>query len=260
MENKDIIEKKSQDTTFYKKTEKLTLAVFMVTDPLNDKEPLKWELRSAALSFMGFVRDVASGAAAGSPSTMKLRSRLAGILSSLDIAGEARIISSMNTSILHEEYTSVAACVNQCIKNAPLEREETPLSTLLETGGKEDSFDSIENLLARKGHNGRSKRQKINSNPDSNKTYQGGSSQLKSIDEKTKNKEGEHITKRQEKNKRQNDILYVLQSRGELSIKDISSVVSYCSEKTIQRELLSLIDQGKVGRRGARRWSKYYIV
>lgn len=49
---------------------------------------------------------------------------------------------------------------------------------------------------------------------------------------------------------------FVLQSKG-VSIKDISSVVKDCSEKTIQRELTELIKQGRIQKVGERRWSLY---
>ncbi|HUD02773.1 MAG TPA: hypothetical protein VMR46_01985 [Candidatus Paceibacterota bacterium] len=42
------------------------------------------------------------------------------------------------------------------------------------------------------------------------------------------------------------------------SIKDISRAVKGCSEKTIQRELATLIEHGLVEKRGERRWSIYY--
>ncbi len=49
---------------------------------------------------------------------------------------------------------------------------------------------------------------------------------------------------------------FVRKSDG-VSIKDISRVVQGCSEKTIQRELGSLIEQGLIIREGERRWSTY---
>lgn len=52
----------------------------------------------------------------------------------------------------------------------------------------------------------------------------------------------------------------VLSAKPEATIKDISMVITDCSEKTIQRELNSLIDTGEVIRQGERRWSKYSLV
>lgn len=59
---------------------------------------------------------------------------------------------------------------------------------------------------------------------------------------------------------RRERIMGVIKDRGEATIKDIASVVSDCSEKTIQRELIELIKDSIVHRDGERRWSKYKLV
>ena len=53
-------------------------------------------------------------------------------------------------------------------------------------------------------------------------------------------------------------ILDLVRKSNGVSIKDISKVVQNCSEKTIQRELNILIEQGVVKREGERRWSTYH--
>ncbi|MCB9810587.1 MAG: hypothetical protein H6779_01930 [Candidatus Nomurabacteria bacterium] len=52
----------------------------------------------------------------------------------------------------------------------------------------------------------------------------------------------------------------VLEAKPEATIKDIAEVITDVSEKTIQRELNSLIDKGQVIRQGERRWSKYSVI
>jgi hypothetical protein len=52
----------------------------------------------------------------------------------------------------------------------------------------------------------------------------------------------------------------VLEALPEATIKDIAEVITDVSEKTIQRELNSLIEKGQVIRQGERRWSKYTLV
>lgn len=52
----------------------------------------------------------------------------------------------------------------------------------------------------------------------------------------------------------------VLEAKPESTIKDISEVITDVSEKTIQRELNSLIEKGQVIRQGERRWSKYSLA
>jgi DNA-binding transcriptional ArsR family regulator len=52
----------------------------------------------------------------------------------------------------------------------------------------------------------------------------------------------------------------VLEAKPAATIKDISEVITDVSEKTIQRELNSLIEKGQVIREGERRWSKYSVA
>jgi len=58
---------------------------------------------------------------------------------------------------------------------------------------------------------------------------------------------------------RKERIKTVLEAKGEASIKDIAEVVTDCSEKTIQRELNTLIEDNVVKRQGERRWSRYSL-
>ncbi len=58
---------------------------------------------------------------------------------------------------------------------------------------------------------------------------------------------------------RRERIKTILEAKGEATIKDISEIITDCSEKTIQRELNTMIDENLVKRQGERRWSKYSI-
>lgn len=49
----------------------------------------------------------------------------------------------------------------------------------------------------------------------------------------------------------------VLEAKPQATIKDIAEIITDVSEKTIQRELNSLIEKGQVIREGERRWSRY---
>ncbi len=62
------------------------------------------------------------------------------------------------------------------------------------------------------------------------------------------------------KNDRQELIISTIGQKGELSIKDLEGVIKGCSEKTIQRELLSLVEQGVLVKTGERRWSRYALA
>jgi hypothetical protein len=55
-------------------------------------------------------------------------------------------------------------------------------------------------------------------------------------------------------------ILAIVKAKGIVSIGDVSAVVTDCSEKTIQRELLALVEQGVLKKEGERRWSTYRLA
>jgi len=75
--------------------------------------------------------------------------------------------------------------------------------------------------------------------------------QVKETSLKTK---GHHV----QESKRAPLILGFVRKHTGSSIKDISRAVKGCSEKTIQRDLAMLIEQGLIEKRGERRWSIYY--
>lgn len=58
---------------------------------------------------------------------------------------------------------------------------------------------------------------------------------------------------------RQEAIKAILGSKGPSYIKDISTMIRDVSEKTIQRELQTLVDTGEVIKTGERRWTQYAL-
>jgi hypothetical protein len=63
-----------------------------------------------------------------------------------------------------------------------------------------------------------------------------------------------------QKTERQAAILLILSTKGPSYIKDISTLIRGVSEKTIQRELQTLINAGHVRREGERRWTQYFLA
>lgn len=59
---------------------------------------------------------------------------------------------------------------------------------------------------------------------------------------------------------RRQRIRTILEAKKEATIKDISEIITDCSEKTIQRELNAMIEENIVKRQGERRWSKYSMI
>ena len=66
--------------------------------------------------------------------------------------------------------------------------------------------------------------------------------------------------KNENKNKRQEQIVSFINGRKSAVIKDIVTLFPEVSEKTIQRELGTLVDSGKITKRGSKRWSIYMAI
>lgn len=69
----------------------------------------------------------------------------------------------------------------------------------------------------------------------------------------------DNLVEKGKKVDRKTAILEVLKNRSNLTVKDVAQVVTGCSEKTIQRELIELVEKGVVKREGERRWSRYSL-
>jgi DeoR/GlpR family transcriptional regulator of sugar metabolism len=55
-------------------------------------------------------------------------------------------------------------------------------------------------------------------------------------------------------------ILALIKQKPSLTVKDIAKSISGYSEKTIQRELLAMVAEGILAKKGERRWSAYSLA
>ena len=69
-----------------------------------------------------------------------------------------------------------------------------------------------------------------------------------------------HIKDTDQIKDRRETILSVIRNKHQASIKDISTLIRGVSEKTVQRELVTLVETGLVLKKGERRWSTYSLA
>ncbi len=96
-----------------RKAEKLTTALYMVTDIMSEKEPMKWKARETAVELLSDIMVVTSS---GSSERMTLlrqaTKKIEQVVSFLDVAQSARMMSEMNASVLKKEYVALKdACL-----------------------------------------------------------------------------------------------------------------------------------------------------
>ncbi|MCK5027052.1 MAG: DeoR family transcriptional regulator [Candidatus Pacebacteria bacterium] len=272
------------------KTEKLVTAVYMITNFLSDKEPMKWRLRDICLSTLSN----ASVLKEKNPSEQS--NLLTGILAStgeivslLEIAHLSGFISEMNYSVLRREYLTmmqqitnrdeVKNMVNKVslpdtlFKDIGLEAPSpgtsgsdtyaTKASAPYSSADQRKGGYGAKDLSPAEGVSGRtSSMYGVKDNVVSNGQIQNDF--LNSYDQKdTGGVQGDGVRKlgrvEKTKNKRRDIIIQMLRDKKDLTIKDITTEITDCSEKTIQRELVSLVKKGILKKTGERRWSRYSL-
>lgn len=230
------------------RTNKLVTALFMVTDIMDNAEPLRIKLRSLGA-------DVLSDTYSDSKHVNK---KIAEILSFLEIGATIGMISEMNANILRKEFSDVYKSVSDLNRFSTFwSRGETALLDFL----KEDASLPEPNVIER--DNLRPTRVGV----------QKGSTLMKALSDKisdmTVSNSGSHdVLKKQ----RRRDIIDILKGQSSVSpsnfhgmtiteIKGKSSgILASCSEKTLQRELVAMVGDGILKKTGAKRWSRYFLT
>lgn len=245
------MEDNSQRQNFWyiaKKTEKLITAVYMLTDFLSDTEPMKSRLRMAGTALLSDTHslerlDVSERKVAA----MKAIEDLESILSFLEVASHASLISPKNVQILRDEFLA--------LKNILRERIELPVEsvsfrqeffTLPERTGVEHEIEQESEVDFSKRHD-ISIRHNIRTLKDTLKDRQVSQEITVGIARKTKSE----MLSRKEK------LLEFIKDKQEISIKDAIKHFPDTGEKTIQRDLIALIQSGLIQKTGERRWSRY---
>ncbi|TSC61867.1 MAG: Uncharacterized protein G01um101448_1014 [Parcubacteria group bacterium Gr01-1014_48] len=246
----------------HKKTERITTALYMITNLLPVEEPLKWKLREKGIELMSYVLHFGTGSLM--PNVREkadIMPLIIGQVSLLEVAYVSGAISEMNFLILKREYEQIIELFEKA-------------KTRRRTSGHEGQvipksfFDlphesSLVELLEQADEARDSKKTSdISKTPETHlqgqETARIGTGAYAPLLPRVSYGTGGPRNSRSKT--RRESIIAVLREQGTLSIKDVTKVVRGCSEKTIQRELLSLVRDGIVMKEGERRWSTYTIV
>ena len=222
----------------FKKTEKITAALYLVSGLLKDDEPIKWELRDRGIDLLS-SSFTASSSMPGDKNIV-IQSLFTAALETLSLLNVARIsnlISEMNHRLLVREIDNIVGML----------RDRLAMSAEKAGYVLSESFFKTPDLFV------------SGFKPDNRNTRSqepGAGSQGHGQEERfTKGQGG----LQQKKTTRRETILNVLKTQSDLTIKDFAKVIKDCSQKTIQRELLELVEKGLVKKEGERRWSRYSL-
>lgn len=322
-----------------KKSEKLTTALYMVTDIMPEREPMKWKMREASV-------DLLSDTTLALDTTMGERIAVLGaairkiekVVSFLDIAQASRMVSEMNASVLKKEYITLKSVIEGEWEKLFDRSKSIFTDSFFDVPADfESSFPQIEDLatvqaaateevLARHTAVPEDKRQvqtersveaiahtraevrkdisritsmkqevrptvrlggntphaekhplpvKVHADPMTPLDQINGASKIEIHPERLPQQRIESrvmmvperntdlLVRRNEsevgKGDRRTIILALIKQKPQLAVKDISKSIPDVSEKTIQRELLAMVAEGILAKKGERRWSTYSL-
>lgn len=237
------------DLYIFKKSEKLCSAVHFVTNYFNEREPIRFSLREASIQALSlslsFIRN----------ENLELliegfSSKLVEVQALLQTAYFSGLMSEMNFNILRDEIDNLLGATNKKRKTSfslPMSFLDVPPPEIRDEY-KGHSIGQQNHTLAHRLETINT--QNLRSNFDRS--------------EQTERNMERHILKKpsqdQSNSERINKILGLLKDKKERTIKDFSNSIKGCSEKTLQRELLRLVAEGKIIKRGERRWSRYSLA
>lgn len=249
-----------------KKTEKLVTALYMITDCMEENDALKGKLRLLGVNLLSDIYKLPIIAPVEKNTNITLAlSHIGEIMAFVGIAHTIGLVSEMNATILKKEFSllenellsyqkenqssSFGGVLFESQKNSSFELS----SDMFEVGEKFNTIaeistkpaDSVKDIYA-------NKKTSYNMSFTTPARTNLASASIK--------KSYVHSSSPLDKKERTDKILALIKDKKDVSIKDIVYAFTDCSEKTIQRELNTLVDKGQIKKIGAKRWSRYQAI
>ncbi len=236
----------------YKKTERLIMATYMVTDILSDSDPLKNHVRESALGLLSATIALKDDSG-GQRAVDMIHEGVMRVVSLLDVAYVTGRISEMNASVLKREFRALVESVRSSV-----EKKRTS------TDGSSFSPSFFEVELPSRESGSRSMSEDLSAGSSSiSGTVSGSETDEHRPDrspvKRSRGRSSGYIGN-VAKNERRAAIFNLLREKKEITVTDLAAVVTDCSQKTLQRELLQLVEEGILNKEGERRWSRYSLV
>ncbi len=231
----------------YTKTNKLVIALYMVTDIMDKDEPLRNKLRTLGTEIISDINCLPT----------HLDQKISVVISLLDIALTINLISEMNANILKREFIKMKEFFNSEVLDTRRN------STLLEDLFGEEEEEKFQNpphpnplLIKERGN-------KIpNGHKPINFGLQKGHTLMKAISDKI-NSTTTSNNLNELKIQRREQIIKIIKDKGGATIKDIkdntNGILKTTGEKTLQRELVAMVKDNILKKTGEKRWSRYEL-
>lgn len=279
--NKDIKKtmqeesKQEYGTLIAKKSERLVTALYLVTDLMEESEPIKKRLRSSAVNLLTSMNSLAQREVKDKVTEFKMSLRaVTEIISLLHVSITTGLVSDMNGTILMDGFRALQLVLEKkqpiLTKDMLTIEHESFLSNegMLSSAITSSSYDALTPLTLARMHETEDGKQSFKDVPlarELGREFKGQTIEKDKIEQKIERftdapiKTSFTTSFQMKKQNRRDQILGLFVKGVDVSIKDIAARIKGCSEKTIQRELNALLYDGVIDRIGEKRWSRYVL-
>jgi hypothetical protein len=259
----------------YTKTNKLITALYMVTDIIDKDEPIRNKLRTLGTEIISDMNSIPSNVC----------NNISDIMSFLEIASAVNIISSMNYNILKKEFLELNQSIKESFGEVKNINKQLDLSEFFVNSPLEEYSDlsrrEVDKYIHPISQASHPSRGELISKGHVSIGVQKGSTLLKAIKDMSnrvpapyvppwRDRSGSNNDFDKLKKQRRDDIINIIKTiSGNATIKDIKDKVQdpsikadsllSCGEKTLQRELVSMVKDGVLNKTGEKRWSRYFL-
>lgn len=251
------------------KTQKIVAAVYLVSELIPEADPIRVSVKEGSLAVLKTIESLNQSDTKDSVSVYtKASVKVAHLVSLVHIAKLAGSVSVMNADLLLEGLTSL---------HTVLEKKRVSILKKVSSESLTISFveESVEAVLPPSVTGSKEEEVVAPSVKAAPPQVVSSTSVMSQTSEKVLAKESSPSPYSQSftqtpvrrplgvfktrKTSRRDQILALFVKGQDMSIKDISTKVRGCSEKTIQRELNALVFENIVERIGEKRWSRYVL-
>lgn len=225
----------------YTKGQKILSAIYLITDTLKNEEPIKWETRKLAVQMLSNIHIFIHLKERDVNDFDNIRNTINHLLSILSVLSNSGSVSSGNIKIISQEIEKIISHIESLINVKDPNLEEYPELT-----------DKIKNLLS----GSIEKPLAIEKNSNFIKDIYKGHLDVKGHNQYLKKTSASIFIK----TARKNSILNIIKDKKVITLKDIEVAFPDVSNKTVQREIMSLIKEGLIKQEGKKRWTKYVIA
>lgn len=246
-----------------KRTERLTSALYLVSDLISEKEPLKTLLREKGLTTMSDVFSLANLVKENREDVFfKIMAGISELAALLRIASASGIISEMNAGILQKEYANLHNFFESQSRDSGLKILGKEI-ILNDNFFEEKEWARLDGIIGQhdKGHKINKGHDDVLYNLDSKQqTADSVKNKIQTTERIAEVSKGIHNENFAQEERKKTIVQLIKDSNGNAGIKDISFHVKGCSEKTLQRDIISLMRKGILKKTGERRWSRYSLA